>query len=102
MRGRIEGERMNTLLDVPKRKLYCAISPFLIFLGSVSAPLSTSAKRPLSDSFVAISDAYSFYMIFCNSGWRDMRETYIRRSHRDDEDLPGRKPEGPDKKPRVN
>lgn len=27
----------------------------------MSDPLSTSAKRPLSDSFVATSDAYSLY-----------------------------------------
>jgi hypothetical protein len=26
-----------------------------------------------------------------------MQETYVRRRHRDDEDLPGRKPEGPGK-----
>jgi hypothetical protein len=45
---------------LPRIKLYCAISPLRIFFGRVSAPLSTSAKRPRSVRRVAISWAYSF------------------------------------------
>jgi hypothetical protein len=84
-------------------KLYCAISPFRIFLGRVSDPLSTSAKRPLSDNLVATSDAYSLYETnpCCRSHFLSssikilMQVTYERHSHRDDKDLPGREPEGP-------
>jgi hypothetical protein len=45
---------------LPRMKLYCAISPLRIFLGSVSGLWSTSTKKPRSVKCSCTSDAYSY------------------------------------------
>jgi len=75
----VECRRKNNE-DVPKMKLYCAISPLRIFFGRVLSPLSTSAKRPREFRRSTILAAYSFCYPFCQNCWKNLRsESYAHK-----------------------
>lgn len=69
--------------DLPRMKLYCAISPLRIFFERVFSPLSTSAYRPRLERRAATSDAYSFYDVIMTTNQHSLLSKPTARTKKD-------------------